>query len=158
MQIENNKSPSLPVPAAIEPPLTSAARSALRARAHILDPVVMVSAKGLSDAVLAEIDRSLNHHALIKIRVLDAGRVERAALLDQICSRTGAAPIQHIGKILIVYRPIPVIASDEDPRAAKPAASKTVRAASTTTAPRRRSVDPRKAGAPVIRRRRIPSR
>ncbi len=106
MQIANKKSPapSRPAAAAIEIPLTTAARSALRARAHILDPVVMISANGLSDAVLAEIDRSLNHHALIKIRVLDADRPARQALLEQICARTGAAPVQHIGKILVVYR------------------------------------------------------
>jgi putative YhbY family RNA-binding protein len=87
-----------------QPPLSSSERSTLRARAHRLDPVVMISANGTSPAVLAEIDRSLAHHELIKIRVMDAERDERDALMATICERTGAQPVQHIGKILVVYR------------------------------------------------------
>ncbi|MFN0304109.1 MAG: YhbY family RNA-binding protein [Burkholderiales bacterium] len=151
MQIDNKKSPAPPLPAAtaIELPLSAAARGALRARAQILDPVVMISTNGLSDAVLGEIDRSLNHHALIKIRVQGADRLERAALLEQICARTGAAPIQHIGKVLIVYRPCPEPADEEAPRIVKPAASAG-----------KRAVAPPKSRPPatVIRRRRIPTR
>lgn len=84
--------------------LTPAQRQALKARAHALAPVVLVGAGGLTDAVLAEIDRALAAHELVKIRVAGEDRAARDALLAQICELTGAAPVQHIGKILVVYR------------------------------------------------------
>lgn len=87
--------------------LTSAERRALRARAHALKPVVMISDSGLSPAVVREIDRALASHELIKIRVFADGHAERAALLAQLCDELGAAAVQHIGKILVVYRPRP---------------------------------------------------
>lgn len=87
--------------------LTAAERRALRARAHPLKPVVMIADDGLSPAVLQETDRALASHELIKVRVFADGHAERAALLAQICDELGAAPVQHIGKILVVYRPRP---------------------------------------------------
>jgi RNA-binding protein len=87
--------------------LTSKDRRALRARAHGLDPVVIVGGEGLTDAVVAEIDRNLTAHELIKVRVAEAGRDERDEIMETICGRTGCAPVQHIGKILVVYRPAP---------------------------------------------------
>ena len=88
--------------------LSSDRRSALRARAHALNPVVMISEAGLSPGVVAEIERSLKSHELIKIRVFGIERLARAALLAEICMKTGAQPVQHIGKILVVYRENPV--------------------------------------------------
>lgn len=88
--------------------LTPADRKALRARAHHLDPVVMIGDAGLSRAVLAEADRALGAHELIKIRVLGDDRAQRQALLTEICSALGCAPIQSIGKLLVVYRPKPI--------------------------------------------------
>jgi RNA-binding protein len=99
---------------------------ALRARAHSLNPVVMISEKGLSDAVLKEIDRCLTAHELIKIRVFGDDRGERAALLDDICSKLEAASVQHIGKIFVVHRmnPDPMKPPSTDPkRRAKPASA-----------------------------------
>ncbi len=87
--------------------LTSAERRALRARAHALDPVVIVGPAGLTGAVLAEVERSLAAHELIKIRVSEAGREEREGLLAAVCAQTGAAPVQHIGKVLVVFRAKP---------------------------------------------------
>ena len=87
--------------------LSSAQRSALRARAHALKPVVMISEAGLSPGVVAEIERCLKSHELIKIRVLSAERHERAVLLVESCAKTGAQPVQHIGRILVVYRQNP---------------------------------------------------
>jgi len=84
--------------------LSSAQRRSLRARAHALDPVVVIGAGGLTPAVLAEIERNLAAHELIKIRVADAPREERKSLLESICRETGAAAVQHIGKILVVWR------------------------------------------------------
>lgn len=87
--------------------LTSAERRALRARAHALDPVVIVGGAGLTAGVAREIDRALAAHELVKIRVPAADRDERDALLGRICDELAAAPVQHIGKILVVYRPLP---------------------------------------------------
>ena len=86
--------------------LTPPERRALRARAHALEPVVRMGDKGLTPSVLAEIDRALAAHELLKIRV-QAGREDRAALLAEICGRTGASAVQHIGKMLVVYRKKP---------------------------------------------------
>lgn len=87
------------------PTLDARMRSALRARAHRLDPVVMVGDGGLTPAVLQEIASSLEAHELIKIRVAGDERDERDAILRRICDELRAAPVQHIGKILVVYRP-----------------------------------------------------
>jgi putative YhbY family RNA-binding protein len=86
------------------PALTPRERSALRARAHRLDPVVMVGDDGLTPAVLREIGRSLEAHELIKVRVAGDDREARDAILRRICGELDAAPVQHIGKILVVYR------------------------------------------------------
>ncbi|MDR3481811.1 MAG: YhbY family RNA-binding protein [Burkholderiaceae bacterium] len=86
--------------------LTPAERSVFRADAHALNPVVMIGEAGLTDAVLKEIDLSLNSHGLIKIRVFGDDRDARIEMYETICSKLDAAPIQHIGKLLVVYRPI----------------------------------------------------
>ncbi len=85
-------------------PLSPAERKLLKARAHALKPVVAIGNEGLSAAVLKEIETSLKAHDLIKIRVTGDDREVRQALLGEICNRTGAAAVQHIGKILVVYR------------------------------------------------------
>ena len=87
--------------------LTSAQRRALRARAHELDPVVMIGEAGLTTTVLNEIHRNLASHELIKIRVFGDDHAARVSVHDEICSTLHAAPVQHIGKILVVYRPAP---------------------------------------------------
>jgi RNA-binding protein len=86
--------------------LSPARRQELKGRAHKLDPVVLIGGDGLSPAVISEIDRSLKSHELIKVRV-NAGRVERAAMLEEICAKTGAQPVQHIGKVLVLFRENP---------------------------------------------------
>ncbi|HVY06667.1 MAG TPA: YhbY family RNA-binding protein [Burkholderiales bacterium] len=87
--------------------LSPAERQALKARAHRLQPTVVVGNDGLSASVSAEIDRSLTAHELVKVRVMGEDRDARDAVLGRICDDLGAAPVQHIGKILIVYRPRP---------------------------------------------------
>jgi RNA-binding protein len=98
--------------------LTTDRRRELRARAHPLNPTVIIGSAGLTEAVLEEIARSLNSHELIKIRVMNDGRAGREAMLEQICARLDAAAVQHIGKILVIYRPA------EDVPAKKPARRK----------------------------------
>ncbi|MDB5770282.1 MAG: YhbY family RNA-binding protein [Burkholderia sp.] len=85
--------------------LTPAERSALRSDAHALSPVVMIGEAGLTPAVLKEIDASLNAHGLIKVRVFGDDRDARVEMYDSICTQLDAAPIQHIGKLLVLYRP-----------------------------------------------------
>ena len=96
--------------------LTSGERRSLRAKAHSLRPVVMIGEDGLTPSVLKEIDRSLNAHGLIKLRSAADSRDERDLLLQEICEQMAAAPVQHLGKIFIVYRPLP----PEPPKAARP--------------------------------------
>src|SRR5690242_20270176 len=85
--------------------LTPAERSELRSEAHALSPVVMIGEAGLTPSVMKEIDASLNAHGLIKVRVFGDDREARIGMYDTICTQLGAAPIQHIGKLLVVYRP-----------------------------------------------------
>jgi RNA-binding protein len=85
--------------------VTSEQRAALRSQAHALKPVVLVGADGLTDAVLAEIQVHLAAHQLIKIRVFGDERDERVAVYDAICDQLNAAPIQHIGKLLVIWKP-----------------------------------------------------
>lgn len=85
--------------------LTPAERSTLRAEAHALKPIVIIGEAGLTPGVLKEIDASLNSHALIKVRVFGDDRDARVEIYDTICSKLGAAPVQHIGKLLVIYRP-----------------------------------------------------
>lgn len=85
--------------------LTVTERQQLKARAHSLKSTVLIGNAGLSPAVLDEIARTLKTHDLIKIRA-SGEREEREAMLHQICETLNAAPVQHIGKILVVYRPL----------------------------------------------------
>ena len=87
--------------------LTIAERKVHRAEAHHLDPVVMVGNDGLTPAVLKETDAALNAHGLIKIRVLGDDRAQREAMYQQLADQLNAAPIQHIGKLLVLWRPKP---------------------------------------------------
>lgn len=86
-------------------PLSTNERRDLRARAHSLTPVVSIAENGLTEGVLREIETNLKAHELIKIRVYGDSRENRVAFLEQICSALNAAPVQHIGKLLVVYRP-----------------------------------------------------
>lgn len=87
--------------------LTPRERADLKARAHALAPVVQVGQSGLSDAVVAEVDRALTAHALIKVKLGGADREARAALAGELSSRTSSADVQQVGKILVLWRPKP---------------------------------------------------
>jgi RNA-binding protein len=84
--------------------LSPVERAALRADAHALNPVVMIGEAGLTPGVVKEIDASLDSHGLIKIRVFGDDREARITIYETICEQLGAAPVQHIGKLLVVYR------------------------------------------------------
>ena len=84
--------------------MTPAERKAFKARAHKLEPIVIIGAKGLTGEVVAEIDRALAAHELIKVRAAAADRDERDVFLKEICARTGAEAIQQVGKVFVLYR------------------------------------------------------
>jgi len=86
--------------------LTVAERLALKARAHPLLPTVTIGSAGLTEAVIKEAALALKTHELIKIRVM-AERQQREEILSEICKQLEAAPVQHIGKILVIYKPNP---------------------------------------------------
>ncbi|MGQ5523795.1 ribosome assembly RNA-binding protein YhbY [Chitinimonas sp. PSY-7] len=88
----------------------------LRTQAHQLSPVVMIGNNGLSDAVIREIAVNLDAHELIKVRVLGDDREQRENWMTEICTSLGCAAVQHIGKLLILYRPT----QDGKPRYALP--------------------------------------
>ncbi len=85
--------------------LSAEQRAELRSAAHALKPVVLIGAEGLTDAVLKEIKVHLAAHQLIKIRVFGDEREARIAVYEEICDRLNAAPIQHIGKLLVIWKP-----------------------------------------------------
>ena len=87
--------------------LTPAERKVHRAAAHHLDPVVMIGNDGLSAAVTKEAEFALNAHGLIKIRVLGDDRTQRELMFQTLADQLNAAPIQHIGKLLVLWRPQP---------------------------------------------------
>lgn len=87
--------------------LTPAQRKEHRAEAHHLDPVVMIGSDGLTPAIRKEVDAALNAHGLIKVRVFSDERETREAFFGSLADELGAAPIQHIGKLLVLWRPIP---------------------------------------------------
>ncbi len=87
--------------------LTPAQRKEYRALAHHLDPVVMVGGDGLSPAVKKETDAALNAHGLIKVRIFSDDRPTRETMFQTLADELGAAPIQHIGKLLVLWRPLP---------------------------------------------------
>jgi len=88
-------------------PLTPAQRKELRAQAHHLTPVVLIGSEGVTEAVRKEIDAALKAHGLIKVRVFSDDRAEREVLLQTLSEELNAAPIQHIGKLLVLWRPQP---------------------------------------------------
>ena len=123
-------------------------RRELRAQAHALHPVVSVGQHGLTPQVVHEIDVALRAHALVKVRVFSDDRAEREAMLSQIAEALEAAPVQHLGKVLILWRPLEEAAAKAPQRRAKKAGG------------RRTSGKPRPrlhASAPVTGRRRSDS-
>lgn len=99
--------------------LSPAERSKLRSEAHALNPVVIIGEAGLTPAVMKEIDASLNAHGLIKVRVAGDDREERIGIYETICEELDAAPVQHIGKLLVIYRPQKETVKESDEKRGK---------------------------------------
>jgi putative YhbY family RNA-binding protein len=126
--------------------LSAKERQALKGEAHRLNPVVLLGAEGLSEAVVRETDRALNAHGLIKVKVPGDDRELRARIFDDLATRLSAAKVQAIGKLLVLYRPLPAPpepaekrdASHRPPRApARSPARPAQRSAGRAAAPRK---------------------
>ena len=85
--------------------LDTAARQFLKGLAQTIKPVTLIGNKGLTDAVIRETAIHLEAHELIKVQVQNDEREEREAIFDQLCDALDAAPVQHIGKQLVLWRP-----------------------------------------------------
>lgn len=97
--------------------LTPAQRKEQRSAAHHLDPVVLIGGDGLTPAVVREVDLALNSHGLIKVRVFSDDRAAREAMMAKLSHDLNAAPIQHLGKLLILWRPpVPKEKAERDDR------------------------------------------
>jgi RNA-binding protein len=138
--------------------IPAAERRALRAKAHHLHPVVAIGAHGLTDAVLREIDVALKAHELIKIRVWSDVRTDRDALLERICRALDCAPVQHLGKLLIVWRRNPDLKSESAGSKPSPALDPGKRRRPAATTKRRDDKSPRSRLAPPSGAPRAPSR
>lgn len=85
--------------------LTAAQTRFLRGQAHDLKALLQVGGKGLSDALVQELDGTLEHHELVKIKVAAEDREARDAMIGELAERTGAALVQRIGHVAVLYRP-----------------------------------------------------
>jgi RNA-binding protein len=79
-------------------------RREMRARGHTLKPVVSIGNAGLSTAVLRELDLSLEHHELMKVRVGGSEREQRRQMIADICAQLDAELVQAVGHIALIYR------------------------------------------------------
>ena len=139
--------------------LTPESRRALRAQAHHLHPVVSIGREGLTSSVLHAIDQALKAHELVKVRVFNDNRDERDDWLRAICAAVNCAPVQHLGKLLILWRPkpadetasAPLVKKPANKRGAAPRARKSVAANAEPITPRNVHREAKKEG------RRVPS-
>ncbi|MEO8482789.1 MAG: ribosome assembly RNA-binding protein YhbY [Acidobacteriota bacterium] len=91
------------------PALTTRQRAALKAKAHHLEPIVRLGRAGLTDAFVAEVDRALADHELIKVRIDTNDREARTEAAEAICARTASARVGNVGKIFVLWRPKPEV-------------------------------------------------
>lgn len=137
--------------------LTPAARAEFRSQAHALKPVILIGGDGLTDAVLAETDRALTSHQLIKVRVFGDDRETRIEAANTLCDQLNAGLVQHIGKLLVLFRPVPKVkptreSTQQDAKRATGPVSRAAAARAVADLPTTRNVPGSKAkgGAPRI--------
>jgi len=90
-----------------EKPLSERQKKHLRGLAHALKPVCRLGSAGVTEAFLTELETTLAHHELIKLKASAANRTERSAAIDSIVAKTGASLISRIGNVAVLYRPCP---------------------------------------------------
>lgn len=85
--------------------LTGKQKNYLRGIAHSRNPVVTIGGKGLTEAVMAEVELALAQHELIKIKLPGGSKAEKSELMEQITQQSASAPVQLIGRVAVIYRP-----------------------------------------------------
>jgi RNA-binding protein len=85
--------------------LTTAQSRFLRGQAHDLKAMLQVGGKGVTDAVITEVGEALEHHELVKVKISAEDREARDAMIGELANRSGAALVQRIGHVAILYRP-----------------------------------------------------
>jgi RNA-binding protein len=101
---------------ATQKPLSEKQKKHLRGLAHALQPTSRLGSAGVTDAFLTELDATLTHHELVKLKAAAASRTERDAAIESIVARTGATLVTRIGNVAVLYRPRPAGARLELPR------------------------------------------
>jgi len=86
------------------PDLTGKQRRHLRALGHHLDPLLQIGHEGITDAVVAHANMQLQHHELIKVRVLESSPLDRREAADELAARTGADLAQVLGRTFLLYK------------------------------------------------------
>ena len=84
--------------------LTGKQKNYLRGVAHNLNPIVTIGGKGLTEAVMNEVELALNQHELVKIKLPSNSKAEKVALLAQITGQSESEPVQLIGRVGVIYR------------------------------------------------------
>jgi len=84
--------------------LTIHQKKYLRGIAHGLNPMIIIGANGVTESLMAELESTLSHHEILKIKMASADREDRKAIVEHIVSETGALLVQTIGKICVIYR------------------------------------------------------
>ena len=84
--------------------LTTNQKKYLRGIAHGLNPMIIIGANGVTESLMAELDSTLEHHEILKIKMASADRDDRKQIVDYILEQTGALLVQTIGKICVIYR------------------------------------------------------
>jgi RNA-binding protein len=87
--------------------LNESQKKYLRGLGHALKPLIMVGDAGLSESLLAEFESTLAHHELIKVRVRAGDRKARDAIIEEMCGKSGAALVQRVGNMALLYRANP---------------------------------------------------
>lgn len=101
-QVPRSAAANAPAPRQLS--LTTRNRKLFRAIGHQLKPVVTVAGNGLTDAVMAEIQRALADHELIKVKVIAEDRKERDEVIGRVCDKLGAAIVQRVGNIVLLFK------------------------------------------------------
>jgi len=84
--------------------LTERQKRHLRGLGHGLKPVVIIGGAGVTEAVLRELELSLDHHELLKVRVNAGARADRQRMIEQLCDRTGAELVQRVGHVALLFK------------------------------------------------------
>ncbi|MDX1353104.1 ribosome assembly RNA-binding protein YhbY [Thiomicrorhabdus sp. Kp2] len=84
--------------------LTTNQKKFLRGIAHNINPMIIIGANGVTESLMKELESTLEHHEILKIKMASADRDDRKQIIDYILEQTGALLVQSIGKICVIYR------------------------------------------------------